>query len=115
MGWGLDKNLPSLSRWRIEGGEKDPCKVVGISERTLSRRLANGSKLSAEESDRTMRVAPVFAKATDTFGTMEKASRWLLSPNRALEGDVPLELLDKDAGAQSVQTILLRIDYGVYS
>lgn len=90
-------------------------KVVGISDRTLSRRLAAGSRLSAEESDRTMRVARVFAKAVDTFGTAEKASRWLQSPNRALGGDVPLELLDTDAGTQSVQTILQRIDYGVYS
>jgi putative toxin-antitoxin system antitoxin component (TIGR02293 family) len=94
---------------------KTLAKVVGISDRTLSRRLANGSRLSAEESDRTMRVARVFAQAKDTFGTKEKASHWLQSPNRALRGDVPLELLDTDAGAQSVQTILLRIDYGVYS
>jgi putative toxin-antitoxin system antitoxin component (TIGR02293 family) len=94
---------------------KGLAKIVGISDRTLSRRLASGARLTADESDRTMRVARVFAKTKDTFGTAEKASRWLRSSNRALGGDVPLEVLDTDAGAQAVQTILLRIDYGVYS
>jgi putative toxin-antitoxin system antitoxin component (TIGR02293 family) len=90
-------------------------KVVGISDRTLSRRLASGLRLTAEESDRTMRVARVFAQTKDTFGNATKATHWLQSRNRALGGDVPLELLDTDAGAQSVQTILYRIDYGIYS
>lgn len=90
-------------------------KVVGISDRTLSRRLASASKLSAEESDRTMRVARVFAMATDTLGTSEKASRWLQKSNRALDGNTPLELLDTDAGTQEVRTVLMRIEYGLYS
>ena len=108
------KALPALAR-EMSIELKALAKVVGISDRTLSRRLASGSRLSVEESDRTMRVARVFAQAKDTFGTKEKASHWLQSPNRALRGAVPLELLDTDAGAQSVHTILLRIDYGVYS
>jgi putative toxin-antitoxin system antitoxin component (TIGR02293 family) len=94
---------------------KTLAKLVGISERTLSRRLASREHLSAEESDRTIRVARVFAKATDTLGTNEKASRWLQTSNLALGGDVPLELLDTETGARSVETILYRIDYGIYS
>ncbi|MDE1160731.1 MAG: DUF2384 domain-containing protein [Acidobacteriaceae bacterium] len=90
-------------------------KVVGISDRTLSRRLANNSRFSAEESDRMMRLARVFAKAEDTFGGSEAAARWLSNPNLTLGDEVPLDLLDTDAGAKSVETILLRIDYGVYS
>ncbi len=108
------KALPALAQ-ELSIEVKALAKLVGISDRTLSRRLASGSRLTAEESDRTMRVARVFAQTKDTFGTKDKASQWLQSPNRALGGDVPLELLDTDAGAQSVQTILLRIDYGVYS
>ncbi len=95
--------------------QKKLAKVVGISDRTLSRRLSSKSRLSLSESDRTMRVARVFAKAVDTFGTTEEASRWLQEPNLALAGDVPLDLLETDAGSKSVEVILLRIDYGVYS
>ena len=90
-------------------------KVVGISGRTLSRRLASRSRLSAEESDRMVRLARVLALANDTLGDRTKASRWLQTPNRALQGSTPFELLDTDAGVQSVETILGRIAYGIYS
>lgn len=90
-------------------------KVVGISDRTLSRRLASNSRLSAEESDRTMRLARVFAKAEDTFGTTEKAARWMQHPILALGDEVPLDLMDTDSGARAVEAVLYRIDYGVYS
>ncbi len=71
-------------------------RVIGISDRTLSRRLASVLKLSAEESDRTMRVARVFALTKDTLGTSQKASSWLQTANRALDGAVPLDLMDTD-------------------
>lgn len=89
--------------------------VLGIPERTLSRRIASGSRLTAEESDRAVRFARVLATAKETLGSMEKAGRWLQMPNRALEDEAPFDLLDTDAGVQSVETILGRIAYGVYS
>ena len=90
-------------------------RAVGISERTLSRRLATAARLTAEESDRTVRLARVVAMATETLGTSAKASSWLQNPNRALEGQVPLDLLDTETGVRAVETILGRIDYGLYS
>ena len=49
------------------------------------------------------------------FGDQEKAIVWLGTPNRALGGDRPLDLLDTDMGARMVEDILGRIAYGVYS
>jgi putative toxin-antitoxin system antitoxin component (TIGR02293 family) len=89
--------------------------VVGISDRTLSRRIAKGERLSLEESDRTVRLARVVAMATETLGTSQKASLWLQTANRALDGAVPLDLMDTDTGVRSVETILGRIAWGVYS
>jgi putative toxin-antitoxin system antitoxin component (TIGR02293 family) len=89
--------------------------VLGIPERTLSRRIASGSRLTSEESDRAVRFARVLATAKETLGSMEKAGRWLQMPNRALENEAPFDLLDTDAGVQSVETVLGRIAYGVYS
>ena len=90
-------------------------RVLGISERTLSRRIAKDERLSAEESDRTVRLARVYATALETLGSAAKASAWLQKPNRALEGVQPLELLDTDTGARAVETVLGRIEYGLYS
>lgn len=106
--------LPALAEG-IAVERKALAKVVGISGRTLSRRLAHSARLSAEESDRTVRLARIVALATDTLGTREKASRWLQSPNRVLEDQTPLSLLDTDSGVRAVETILGRIEYGLYS
>jgi len=106
--------LPSIAA-ELSMDRSAVAKVVGISGRTLSRRLASRSRLSAEESDRMVRLARVLALANDTLGDRAKASSWLQTPNRALQGSTPFELLDTDAGVQSVETILGRIAYGIYS
>ena len=90
-------------------------RVIGIPQRTLSRRLSAHKRLSPEESDRTVRFARLLATTIDVLGPREKAAHWLQSVNRALDGRTPFELLDTDAGAQSVETVLGRIAYGVYS
>lgn len=106
--------LPMLAE-RLGIDRKALAKIVGISERTLSRRLASNTALSAEESDRTMRVARVFARAEDVLGASEKAARWMQGPVLALANHSPLELLDTDMGAQWVTDVLGRIEWGVYS
>ena len=86
-----------------------------IPPRTLSRRLATKSRLTHEESDRTLRMAKVVALAREVLGTEEKASRWMSSPNRALGGRRPFDQLDTEPGVRSVEEVLQRIAYGMYS
>lgn len=88
---------------------------LGIPQRTLTRRLSQGSLLTAAESDRTVRMARVYANAVEMIGDEEKAIKWLSTPNRALGGKRPLDQLDTDTGARMVEDILGRIAYGVYS
>lgn len=90
-------------------------RVAGISDRTLSRRLATHARLTAEESDRMVRIARVLALADETLGSRTKSALWLKAPNRALDGHPPFELLDTDTGVRSVESVLGRIAYGVYS
>jgi putative toxin-antitoxin system antitoxin component (TIGR02293 family) len=88
---------------------------IGIPRRTLSRRLAQHSRLTAAESDRAVRLAQVFSNAIDTLGDEEKAAAWLKTPNRALRGGRPFDQLDTDPGVREVESVLGRISYGVYS
>ena len=88
---------------------------IGIPQRTLTRRLARHGKLTAAESDRTVRLAQVFANAAETLGSEEKAAQWLKTPNRALRGGRPLDQIDTDPGVREVEDVLGRIAYGVYS
>jgi putative toxin-antitoxin system antitoxin component (TIGR02293 family) len=88
---------------------------LSIPARTLSRRLANKSRLTQEESDRTLRMARVVALAREILGADDKASRWMVAPNRALGGQRPFDQLDTELGVRSVEEVLQRIAYGMYS
>ena len=90
-------------------------KKLGIPQRTLTRRLSKSSLLTPAESDRTVRMARVYANAVEMIGDEEKAIEWLRTPNRALGGERPLDQLDTDMSARMVEDILGRIAYGVYS
>jgi putative toxin-antitoxin system antitoxin component (TIGR02293 family) len=82
--------------------------------RTLARRRIS-RRLAADESDRLYRLARIAAQAFAVFGTEEKASTWLRRPNRALDHELPLRLLDTDLGTRQVEDILGRIEHGVVS
>ena len=71
--------------------------------------------LSAEESDHLVRLARVAAMAEDVLETRGIATKWLRTPNRALGGVAPIDLLGTDLGAGQVETLLVRIDHGVHS
>ena len=86
-----------------------------ISLRTLARRKETSSLLAKGEGERMLRFARVLVKAQDTLGSLGKAKSWLKLENRALGGATPMSLLDTDIGAQAVQDVLGRIEFGVFS
>lgn len=88
--------------------------LLGIPQRTFARRRKL-LQLSPQESDRLYRLARSFALAAEVLGSRTRAKQWLLSPNRALAGEVPLQWLDTDIGARQVEEVLLRLSYGVFS
>lgn len=85
-----------------------------IAPRTLARRKST-ERLSPEESDIVARLARIHDFALEVFGNHEKARKWLRTPNRALKGHRPLELLRTDYGARIVESILGRIAHGIFS
>lgn len=89
--------------------------LVGIPERTLSRRQSAG-RLRPDESDRLLRAARLFGAAVALFeGDVNAARRWLLAPQPGLGGEVPLELATTEAGAREVEALLGRIEHGVFA
>lgn len=85
-----------------------------LSARTLARRKAS-RRLDAEQSERLLRLASVWTRANDVFGSELGARAWLRAKNRALKGEIPLSLLDTDIGAQAVEDELVRIEYGIHA
>ena len=112
----LQAGLPSEAADAfIAGGSlsTDELYQLVIPRRTLALRKQRAQPLTPEESDRLARVARVVTAAEETFGSAEKAHRWLRKPNRGLAGQVPLMLLATEAGARVVEQALGRIAHGI--
>jgi putative toxin-antitoxin system antitoxin component (TIGR02293 family) len=113
------KGLPASTVIKLAGllgmHRSEVARQLNIPARTLSRRLATKSRLTHDESDRTLRMAKVIALAKEVLGAEDKAARWMVAPNRALGGERPFDLLDTDLGVRAVEEILQRIQYGMYS
>lgn len=99
-----------VARFRLPKGALSV--VLALPPSTEMRRKRE-KRLSGGESDRLYRLARILAHARRTFGSDEAVSAWLKDPNRALGGRVPLDLLETDPGADEVETVLGRLDYGV--
>lgn len=85
--------------------------VLDLPKSTRVRRKQG--QLRPIESDRLVRVARVLASARRILGSMERATAWMHRPNRALNGETPLHLLDTEVGEQLVEEALGRLEYGV--
>lgn len=87
--------------------------LVGIPQRTLTRRQAEG-RLTAEESDRVLRASRVFDLAVDLFdGEVPAARQWLLNSQPGLDGAIPLEYASTEVGAREVENLIGRLEHGV--
>lgn len=84
-----------------------------MPRRTFNRRREANQPLDTAESDRMVRIARMVAAAEETIGDRERAMIWLERPNRALEGQAPMEMADTDPGAQSVERLLGQIAHGL--
>ena len=93
---------------------KELASILHVPPRTLARRRKS-RRFTADESDRLFRVGRMAALAEDVLGGRDKAASWLQRPNRALGLKSPLQSLDSDLGAAEVESLLRRIEHGVYS
>jgi putative toxin-antitoxin system antitoxin component (TIGR02293 family) len=90
-------------------------KLLGIGEATLRRARASRSALDAATGDRLYRLSKIIAVAEEVLEDPDNAISWLRRPQPALRGEIPLDLLATQAGADEVETLLRRIDYGVHT
>lgn len=89
--------------------------IIGAPPRTLARRKAAG-RLTADESEKLLRLSGVFEKALELFqGDREGALGWLLAPKRQLENHTPLDYVRTEVGAHEVENLLGRLEHGVFS
>ena len=107
----------AAERVKAQASLTDPelAKLLGVGEATLRRARAAGGTLDTATSDRLYRLTKVLSVAEEALEGSANAATWLRRAQPALGGRVPLELLVTQAGADEVETLLRRIDYGIYT
>lgn len=101
-------SVPQFERKGIHSSAPQPRKPEAVS--TLSR-----DKNSAGPALRMKRYRILVARVVDVFGDELKASRWLSLPNRELDGQIPIQVAEKDGySLRSIEPLLIRIEHGVY-
>lgn len=94
-------------------GKETLAAKLNINAQTLRKRKSR--MLSADEAEKSLRVARIFAFATDVLGGEDDARSWLNRQIPALGGKRPLDLLDTDVGAHEVTNLLGCIKWGMYA
>jgi putative toxin-antitoxin system antitoxin component (TIGR02293 family) len=113
----IEKGLPYSAFERLQRNtgfsSEQLLDLLQIPRRTLARRKSSG-KLSAEESDRLVRLARVYGRALYFFdGDAEAATNWLTAPQYAFGGVRPSEMVRTDVGAQEVETLIGQLEHGI--
>ena len=109
---GLPKGTLKASVDRICKGSEDRRKLLYriIPEATYKRRQKH---LSAEESERTERLARIFATAQYVWNSEDDAGVFLNTPHSMLQGRTPLDVSMTELGARRLEELLWKLYYGI--
>jgi len=88
--------------------------VLDLSIKTIERKQPH-DRLGRHTSSHIIEIAKVVEHALAVFEDEDKVRDWLTTPNRSIKGMRPLELFHMPTGLALVNTILGRIEEGVYS
>ena len=101
---GLDFNLATTAA------------LLAVQPRTMQRWKSTKKKtLDPVHGSRFYRLMRVFQDGIEIFGTREAILDWLHEEQPALNFRKPIELMTTDAGAASVEQLLTRIRFNVYT
>lgn len=93
---------------------KDMAALLSLSYKTVSR-MRKTDRFGSLESSLAIEIARVMAKGLMVFEDINTLRRWITKANRALAGKRPIDLFHTPTGINNVQSILVRIEEGVYS
>jgi hypothetical protein len=77
--------------------------------------MRSGGLVHIDHMDSLADLTPIIERIEGVFGDQVKAWRWIQAPCGALEGRTPRSLLGTENGHQEIETILVRIEDGIYS
>jgi putative toxin-antitoxin system antitoxin component (TIGR02293 family) len=88
--------------------------ALSVTRSTLINKKGN-EKFSDQISEKIIALADLYSFGYEVFEDQNKFNKWMTSPNQALGGVAPLEIIDNVYGREEVRNLIGRIAYGVYS
>jgi putative toxin-antitoxin system antitoxin component (TIGR02293 family) len=99
------RNAFHLSNSQIEA-------LLSSSVSTLERRQRQHRPLDLVGSERLDRVAALAIRAAELFEDQHTAQRWMITPNRALNDQIPIALCATEIGGIQVHRVLAALEHG---
>lgn len=88
--------------------------ILSTTRATLINKKGE-ERFSTALSERIVSIADLYSYGFEVFEDASKFNQWIFTPNKALGGRQPFELLNNQFGREEVRNVIGRIDYGVYS
>ncbi|MCJ0742484.1 type II RES/Xre toxin-antitoxin system antitoxin [Pedobacter montanisoli] len=93
---------------------EDLATVLHISERTLQR-YTPSTLIKTEYADKAIELARLYERGAEVLGSSTAFTDWVKTPNYAINGEIPFNLLDTSIGFDIILDLLGRIEHGVFS
>lgn len=111
---GIPYSLFDLIQTHTPFSESDWANFLDISTKSLQRYKASPDHhFKSIHTEKIIEMAEVTHVGLDTFGSMEKLRLWLNTPNFALGGHLPIDLLKDSYGKELVMSELTRLNHGI--
>jgi putative toxin-antitoxin system antitoxin component (TIGR02293 family) len=111
---GLPASLARELARKLELTLEDVAGLLRLNPRTFQRRLDEGL-LSLSESERLWEISRLFYRAVDVLESDPGAVHWFKNPIQALGWATPLAYARTAVGLRELDSLLGRIEHGVYS
>lgn len=111
---GLSTDLFSKVADCLSVSERQLADTVDITVSTLTRRKRTG-RFTTAESERLYRLIRIYNRALEVLHSEDSAQKWLTTPIKALGWEKPFDYAGTETGAREVESVLGRIEHGVFS
>lgn len=103
--------VPEISEM-LGVGLTELAKLMEIDRSTVARLRSDNRSVPTHCAETVLRLIEIQQIATDAFGSLEEASKWLNEPHPLFDLKTPLLEAKSSFGAQHVKDMLIAIKYG---
>lgn len=111
---GLSKNDLVQLKEKSGLGYDQLADVLSAARTTLINKKGT-ARFSRDLSERILSLADIYSYGYKVFEEVDAFNQWIDSPNAALGGKKPFDLLNNQFGREEIKSLIGRIEYGVYS